>query len=61
MGRGGGKDFAVIAPDGDTIRDLSASGLLVLNCNPNFQPRGDVSTAPALIDGCVLTDEFVQS
>ncbi|UQT57699.1 hypothetical protein M4V62_22830 [Streptomyces durmitorensis] len=36
-----GKDFAVIAPDGDTIRDLSASGLLVLNCNPNFQPPGD--------------------
>ncbi|MEU5954782.1 hypothetical protein [Streptomyces sp. NPDC047525] len=55
-----GKDFAVIAPDGDTIRDLSASGLLVLNCNPNFQPRGDVSTAPASVDGCVLTDEFVQ-
>ncbi|MFI8874151.1 hypothetical protein [Streptomyces sp. NPDC055243] len=55
-----GKDFAVIAPDDDTIRDLSASGLLILNCNPNFQPVGDVSTAPALIDGCVLTDEFVQ-
>lgn len=48
------------APDDDTIRDLSASGLLILNCNPNFQPQGDVSTAPALIDGCVLTDEFVQ-
>ncbi|MGA4849808.1 hypothetical protein ACOBQB_27440 [Streptomyces sp. G5(2025)] len=54
-----GKDFAVIAPDGETIRDLSASGLLVLNCNPNFRPTGDVATAPALVDGCVLTDEFV--
>ncbi|MET9549447.1 hypothetical protein ABZY36_29685 [Streptomyces sp. NPDC006627] len=54
-----GKDFAVIAPDGGTIRDLSASGLLVLNCNPNFRPTGDVATAPALVDGCVLTDEFV--
>ncbi|MFD4478651.1 MULTISPECIES: hypothetical protein [unclassified Streptomyces] len=56
-----GKDFAVIAPDDDTIRDLSASGLLVLNCNPNFKPQGDVATAPASVDGCVLTDEFVQS
>ncbi|WP_371528440.1 hypothetical protein OG302_22655 [Streptomyces sp. NBC_01283] len=56
-----GKDFAVIAPDDDTIRDLSASGLLVLNCNPNFKPQVDVSTAPASVDGCVLTDEFVQS
>ncbi|TGA84680.1 hypothetical protein [Streptomyces sp. MZ04] len=55
-----GKDFVVIAPDGETLRDLSASGLLELNCNPNFQVRGDVSTAPALVDGCVLTDEFVE-
>ncbi|MEU5000549.1 hypothetical protein [Streptomyces sp. NPDC021622] len=55
-----GKDFAVIAPDGETLRDLSASGLLELNCNPNFRVRGDVSTAPALVDGCVLTDEFVE-
>jgi hypothetical protein len=55
-----GKDFAVVAPDSRTIRDLSASGLLILNCNTNFQPSGDVATAPALVDECVLTDEFVQ-
>ncbi|MEV6396215.1 hypothetical protein AB0M39_15805 [Streptomyces sp. NPDC051907] len=54
-----GEDFAVIAPDDDSIRQLSASGLLILNCNPNFQPQGDVSTAPALVEGCVLTDQFV--
>ncbi|MEV0256271.1 hypothetical protein AB0H82_18655 [Streptomyces sp. NPDC050732] len=54
-----GKDFAVIAPDERSIRDLSASGLLILNCNPNFQPVGDVATAPSLVEGCVLTDEFV--
>ncbi|MEV6758760.1 hypothetical protein [Streptomyces sp. NPDC051214] len=55
-----GKDFAVIAPDGETLRDLSGSSLLELNCNPNFEPQGDVSTAPALIDGCLLTDEFIE-
>ncbi|MEV0529832.1 hypothetical protein AB0I66_41080 [Streptomyces sp. NPDC050439] len=61
--RGGfaiGKDFAVIVPDDETLRDLSGSSLLELNCNPNFEPQGDVSTAPALIDGCLLTDEFVE-
>ncbi|MFG3510518.1 hypothetical protein ACGF5F_34040 [Streptomyces sp. NPDC047821] len=57
-GFGIGKDFAVIVPDPDTLRYLSASNLLVLNCNPNFQATGDVRTAPALVDGCVLTDDF---
>ncbi|MEV0120553.1 hypothetical protein AB0I16_03190 [Streptomyces sp. NPDC050703] len=54
-----GKDFAVIAPDDRTIRQLSASGLLMLNCNPDFQPVGDVTVVPALVDGCVLTDDFI--
>ncbi|WP_447038796.1 hypothetical protein [Streptomyces sp. DSM 118878] len=54
-----GKDFAVIAPDDRTIRDLSSSGLLILNCNPNHRPSGDTTEVPALVDGCVLTDEFV--
>ncbi|MFF7259061.1 hypothetical protein ACFZCL_02010 [Streptomyces sp. NPDC008159] len=53
-----GRDFAVIAPDPDTVRHLSSSFLLVLNCNPNFEPVGDISTAPAQVDGCVLTDDF---
>ncbi|WP_146193881.1 hypothetical protein [Streptomyces sp. MA5143a] len=53
-----GRDFAVIAPDPDTVRQLSSSFLLVLNCNPNFEPVGDTSTAPAQVDGCVLTDDF---
>jgi hypothetical protein len=53
-----GRDFAVIAPDPDTVRQLSSSFLLVLNCNPNFEPVGDMSTAPAQVDGCVLTDDF---
>ncbi|MFF0076273.1 hypothetical protein [Streptomyces sp. NPDC005494] len=57
-GFGVGKDFAVIAPDPDTLGDLSASNLLVLNCNPDFEASGDVSTAPAQADGCVLTDDF---
>ncbi|MGW2327791.1 hypothetical protein ACWC5C_18725 [Streptomyces sp. NPDC001700] len=57
-GFGVGKDFAVIAADPDTLRDLSSSHLLVLNCNPNYQPTGDTSTAPALVDDCVLTDDF---
>ncbi|MFD6277951.1 hypothetical protein ACFWFI_20635 [Streptomyces sp. NPDC060209] len=58
-GFGIGADFAVIAPDPDTLRHLSASNLLVLNCNPDFEATGDVSTAPAQVDGCVLTDDFV--
>ncbi|WP_399926791.1 hypothetical protein [Streptomyces kanamyceticus] len=36
----------MIAPDGGTIRDLSASGLLVLNCNPNFRPTGTSRRRP---------------
>ncbi|MFG2298350.1 hypothetical protein [Streptomyces sp. NPDC048603] len=60
--RGGfavGRDFAVIAPSERTIRELSASHLLILNCNPTYRPTGDTRTAPALVDGCVLTDQFV--
>ncbi|WP_286248761.1 hypothetical protein [Streptomyces graminofaciens] len=58
-GFGIGRNFAVIAPGSDTLRDLSSSHLLVLNCNPNFEATGDVSTAPAEVDGCVLTDDFI--
>ncbi|TXS52910.1 hypothetical protein [Streptomyces sp. t39] len=54
-----GRDFAVIAVDPGVLRRLSASHLLVLNCNPAFEARGDVRTAPALVDGCVLTDDFL--
>ena len=54
-----GEDFAVTAPDDRTIRDLSSSGLLILDCNPNHRPTGDTTEVPAPADGCALTDEFV--
>ncbi|MFK8908252.1 hypothetical protein [Streptomyces sp. YS-3] len=61
-GKGGfavGKDFAVIAPNDRTVRQLGGSLLLVLNCNPHHRATGDSATAPALVTGCKLSDEFV--
>lgn len=53
-----GADFAVVPSDGDTMRALKPSGLLVASCNADFNrkiPSGYVKRE-GTVDGCVLTD-----
>ncbi|MGW5847860.1 hypothetical protein ACWFQ8_07800 [Streptomyces sp. NPDC055254] len=53
-----GADFAVVPGDGDTLRALKPSGLLVASCNADFNrkiPSGYLKRE-GTVDGCVLTD-----
>jgi hypothetical protein len=53
-----GMDFAVVPGGDETIRDLKASDLKYMTCDPEFKMPSGYKSEPALVDGCVLTDYF---
>ncbi|MGW0395954.1 hypothetical protein ACWDYJ_34865 [Streptomyces sp. NPDC003042] len=55
-----GQDFATGSSDADVMVAMVAphTGLMVLNCHPDFSPPSGYRKEPALVKGCVLTDYF---
>ncbi|MCX5406549.1 hypothetical protein OHA37_22070 [Streptomyces sp. NBC_00335] len=55
-----GQDFAAGSDDADVMVAMVAphTGLMVLNCYPNFNPPSGYRKEPALVKGCFLTDYF---
>jgi hypothetical protein len=55
-----GQDFATGSEDADVMVSMVAphTGLMVLNCHPDFDPPSGYRKEPALVEGCVLTDHF---
>ncbi|MEU4931442.1 hypothetical protein AB0G54_33875 [Streptomyces yokosukanensis] len=53
-----GQDFLVVPGGSETGRDLKASGLKYLTCDPKFTMPSGYKKEPALVDGCVLSDYF---
>ncbi|MFD9379891.1 hypothetical protein ACFWBH_30995 [Streptomyces sp. NPDC059999] len=52
-----GQDFATGSEDAD-VMVAPHTGLMVLNCPPDFNPPSGYRKEPALVKGCVLTDYF---
>ncbi|WP_264933458.1 hypothetical protein [Streptomyces sp. A012304] len=65
MAKASGDKFAIgeniaVVPVGDTqVRALSHSELVFLTCDPDFSPPSGYRTEPALVDGCVLSDYWL--
>lgn len=55
-----GQDFATGSQDADVMVAMVGpqTGLMVLNCHPDFSPPSGFRKEPALVKGCVLTDYF---
>ncbi|MCJ1679148.1 hypothetical protein MTF65_17740 [Streptomyces sp. APSN-46.1] len=55
-----GQDFATGSESADANSALLSpqSGLLMLNCHPDFKPPSGYRKEPALVKGCVLTDYY---
>ncbi|MER5371748.1 hypothetical protein [Streptomyces sp. NPDC002553] len=53
-----GKDFLVEPGDDQTVKELKASGLKYLSCDPGLHLPSGYKQEPALVEGCVLTDYF---
>jgi hypothetical protein len=54
-----GENFAIVPVGPVQVRALSHSEMVYLTCDTDFSPPSGYRTEPALVDGCVLSDYWL--